>query len=299
MANRNARSVQTTVGWIFWDPGAVARYQAAGLPEGFAGPLGYIAVPMRPPGAGRSRGGHGGIRVHQPARHRRRVRPARRATASPAMWEARDEAVHRGPGHLHARAARHPGRPWVPICGRWWTPSRGRPGVLRCPSAHAPARSDPVLSGWHAVNCLREWRGDTHWALVVAAGLTHAEASILHNAWLGYEDDWLPLSRGTTPEALEAGGGRSRERAWPAGRTVTRRGRRPAPADRGRHRPAHHAPVGAPRARTARSSSPSGSNRRARYCSAGWTRRPGPTTSPRRGSGAADERLRRPAAGPW
>ena len=35
-----------------------------------------------------------------------------------------------------------------------------------------PRPSDAVLSGWHAVNCLREWRGDTHWALVVAAGLT-------------------------------------------------------------------------------------------------------------------------------
>ena len=29
VTTRNARSVQTTIGWIFWDPGAVARYQAA------------------------------------------------------------------------------------------------------------------------------------------------------------------------------------------------------------------------------------------------------------------------------
>ena len=29
-----------------------------------------------------------------------------------------------------------------------------------------------ALSGWHAVNCLREWRGDTHGAIVVANGLT-------------------------------------------------------------------------------------------------------------------------------
>jgi DNA-binding transcriptional MerR regulator len=31
VATRNARSVQTTVGWIFWDPGAAARYEALGL----------------------------------------------------------------------------------------------------------------------------------------------------------------------------------------------------------------------------------------------------------------------------
>jgi hypothetical protein len=68
-----------------------------------------------------------------------------------------------------------------------------------------PRPTDPVLSGWHAVNCLREWRGDTHWALVVAAGLSHPEASILHNAWMGYERDWLARSRGTTDEDLAAG----------------------------------------------------------------------------------------------
>jgi hypothetical protein len=65
--------------------------------------------------------------------------------------------------------------------------------------------SDPVLSGWHAVNCIREWRGDTHWAIVAAAGLSSPEASILHNAWVGYEKDWMPTSRGTTPEETAEG----------------------------------------------------------------------------------------------
>jgi hypothetical protein len=54
------------------------------------------------------------------------------------------------------------------------------------------------------VNCIREWRGDTHWALVVANGLTGVEASVLHNLWLGYEPDWLPKSRGTSAADLDA-----------------------------------------------------------------------------------------------
>ena len=41
---RNARSVQTTIGWIFWDPGALARYAELGLP----GPLGYLASRAAP-----------------------------------------------------------------------------------------------------------------------------------------------------------------------------------------------------------------------------------------------------------
>ena len=48
ITRRNARSVQTTVGWIFWDPGAVERYRAAGLPEQVAGPLGYMAARCAP-----------------------------------------------------------------------------------------------------------------------------------------------------------------------------------------------------------------------------------------------------------
>jgi hypothetical protein len=69
-----------------------------------------------------------------------------------------------------------------------------------------PRPDDPLLSGWHAVNCIREWRGDTHWALVATSGLDGVEVSILHNAWLGYERDWLAKSRGSSPEEIE--------RAW-------------------------------------------------------------------------------------
>jgi hypothetical protein len=65
--------------------------------------------------------------------------------------------------------------------------------------------NDPLLSGWQAVNCIREWRGDTHWAIVASAGLTGIEASILHNAWLGYEDGWLPTSRGSSPDEIRVG----------------------------------------------------------------------------------------------
>jgi hypothetical protein len=84
--------------------------------------------------------------------------------------------------------------------------------------------TDPLLSGWHAVNCLREWRGDTHWALVAAAGLTGVEASVLHNAWLGYETDWLALSRGTDPAHLEAAWAGLAERGLAEGRSVTAEG---------------------------------------------------------------------------
>ena len=203
VAQRNARSVQTTVGWIFWDPGAVARYEAVGLPEGFAGPLGYIAAraaPQAPSGPAAVTAAFGSISPLGIAA----VFDLLDADGFARMWAARDEAV------LEGLAAHAPDllAPLAEFGPDLWTVVDALPLVGRVFfGAHLRmARpGDPVLSGWHAVNCLREWRGDTHWALVAASGLSHAEASILHNAWLGYDGDWLALSRGTTPEALEAG----------------------------------------------------------------------------------------------
>jgi hypothetical protein len=120
------------------------------------------------------------------------------------MWEARDEAVVAG---LRDHAPDIV-EPLMEIGPELWHVVEQLPLVGRTFfGAHlsVPRPSDPLLSGWHAVNCLREWRGDTHWAIVVAHGLGHAEASILHNAWLGYDRDWLPRSRGTSDVDLEFG----------------------------------------------------------------------------------------------
>jgi len=215
-----ARSVQTTVGWIFWDPGAVARYAALGIPEQFASPGGYIAsraAPLAPAGPEAVIAAFGSI---SPAG----IRGVFELLGGPArfidFWNARDEAVVEG---LHRYAPDIVG----PLCQfgpDLWNvvdrvPLTGR--VLFGAVRAMPRPTDPLLSGWHAVNALREWRGDTHWALTVAAGLDHAEASILHNAWLGYETDWLARSRGTAPEIIESGWSTLTERGLAAGGAVT------------------------------------------------------------------------------
>lgn len=198
LTRRIARSVQTTVGWIFWDPGAVARYEALGLP----GPLGYIAAraaPLGPAGPEAIAAAFGSISAPAIAAACELV--ARRSSFAD-VWAARDAAVVEGIV-AHAPALLVPLAEFGP---ELWEivehlPRVGR--VLFAAHLTMPRPTDPVLSGWHAVNCLREWRGDTHWALVVAAGLTGTEASVLHNEWLGYETDWLPRSRGSAPADIE------------------------------------------------------------------------------------------------
>lgn len=194
---RNARSVQTTIGWIFWDPGAVARYEALGLP----GPLGYIAArcaPLSPAGPDAVIAAFGSI---SPLGIRLAFDLVAQSNSFDHVWAARDEAVLEGLAE-HASAIQEPlarlGPLLWPVVGQ--LPSLGR--VLFASHLRMARPTDPVLSGWHAVNCVREWRGDTHWALVAAAGLTGVEASIVHNAWLGYERDWLASSRGTDPTDL-------------------------------------------------------------------------------------------------
>ncbi|MFI1539696.1 SCO6745 family protein [Streptomyces anandii] len=200
-SRRNARSVQTTIGWIFWDPGATARYEARGLPN----PLGYVAsrgAPLAPAGADALTAAFGTISSVGIALTFELLKGE--TAAFQDFWRLRDEAVDEGL-RRYAPAIVDPLTEMGPAL---WSaidrlPRLGR--VLFAATAAMPRPRSPLLSGWHAVNALREWRGDTHWALVASAGLTSAEASIVHNEWLGYTDDWLSASRGQTRQEIDEG----------------------------------------------------------------------------------------------
>ena len=219
IARRNARSVQTTIGWIYWDPGAVSRLEAMGL----SGGLGYIAArsaPLAPAGPEAVVAAFGSI---SPLGIAIALDIAEKQTSFDAVWEARNEAVLEGL-LLHAPDIMEPLASMGP---ELWAvvdqlPRLGR--VFFGAHLRMERPADPVLSGWHAINCLREWRGDTHWAIVAAAGLTGIEASILHNAWVGYEDEWLAKSRGSTDEEVAAGLATLRARGLVDGDDVTSAG---------------------------------------------------------------------------
>jgi len=219
LSRRAARSVQSTIGWIFWDPGAVARYEQSGLAAG----LGYIAARGAPfAGAGPS------------------ALTSALGSISPLgiailfdlltttegwlnIWELRNEAVLEG---LRSYApaivdALHEFSDDVwKVVGE--LPLAGRPF---CAShLDLPRQSDPLLHAWHGVNFIREWRGDTHWAIVAGHSLNGQEASILHNAWLGYEGDWLSASRGNSPQDIDAAWKSLALKGLAEGRTVNKTG---------------------------------------------------------------------------
>ncbi|AKL72758.1 hypothetical protein IMCC26256_11462 [Actinobacteria bacterium IMCC26256] len=220
ITRRNARSVQTTIGWIFWDPGAVARYEVLGLP----GPLGYIAArcaPLAFAGPDAVIAAFGSV---SPDGIRIAFEVIKQGGGSfNDFWSARDEAVLEG---LHTFAPAIV-EPLIELAPHLWSVVEALPTVGRTFfGAHLAMDrpADPLLSGWHAVNCIREWRGDTHWALVAAAGLNGPEVTILHNAYMSYEGDWLAISRGIAPTAIDAGWASLEARGLAHKRVVTPEG---------------------------------------------------------------------------
>jgi hypothetical protein len=200
IARRNARPVQSAIGWVFWDSEAVRRWHELGLPP----ELGFIAsrcAPLAPAGPDAVIAAFGTI---SPVAIRVTFDMVGERERFHDFWIARDAAVVEGLPHHAPEIV----TPVIELGPKLWKaveqlPALGR--VLYGAHLSMPRPSDPLLSGWHAINCIREWRGDTHWAIVAAAGLTPVEASILHNEWIGYDQDWIAVSRGTTADEIDAG----------------------------------------------------------------------------------------------
>jgi hypothetical protein len=188
------------IGWIYWDPRAIEGYAGLGVPNG----VGYYVTTR----AGRL--GDAGADVVTAAYfsiHPDFVRAsyellAAHATTADAV-QVRDEAVLAGlrdhvPGICDELAS---------MAAALWDaadslPLSGRPMFAAQLRHRRP--DEPLLDAWLAVNCIREWRGDTHWAIHIADGLTGTEAGVLDGAWRSYDEDWLPRSRGADDDALAA-----------------------------------------------------------------------------------------------
>ncbi len=187
------------VGWIYWDPTGIKNLADRGVPDG----LGYYVVTRAAPMA------EAGPRAVAAAFYS--ILPAfiemadshlRAHATYDDAWEARNDAVADGlrayvPEACDSLAAMGPAL-WeavdeLPISGR----------VLFAAHQAAPRPDDPVLSAWLAVNCIREWRGDTHWAIVASHGIDGVQAGVLHDAHLNY-GGWIPTSRGADEEAVAA-----------------------------------------------------------------------------------------------
>lgn len=185
------------IGWIYWDPRAIELYTALGVPNG----LGYYAAsraaPLLP--AGPQPVAAAFYSIH-PGFLKFAIETAHAHTTWEQIYDARNTAVGEGlrryvPEIVDELAEMGPAL---------WAVADELPESGRvCFAAHrqAPRPEDELVSAWLAVNCIREWRGDTHFAILTSEDISRVQAGILHDAHLNY-GGWIAQSRGADEAAL-------------------------------------------------------------------------------------------------
>ncbi len=100
----------------------------------------------------------------------------------------------------------------------------GRPLYAGLSSLRWPG--DELGGLWHAATMLREYRGDSHLAACLAAGLSGLESNILTELWIGWEPLAYTATRGWSDEAMAQAMAALRERGLADGGTLTEAGKR-------------------------------------------------------------------------
>lgn len=203
------------VGWMFWDPYGIERYTELGVPDGFGW---YITSRGAPLLAAGHQAVTAAFATISPAFIEVCVTHALAHTTPEAIYDVRNEAVGVGlrryvPEICDALAQMGPAL-WA-VADE--LPSFGR--VLFAAHRQMPRPDDPVVSAWCAVNTIREWRGDTHFAVLVAEDIDATTAGILDDARRDY-GGWIPRSRGSDDAAIDAAMARLAERGYADGGEV-------------------------------------------------------------------------------
>jgi hypothetical protein len=217
---RAAFASHRLVGWIYWDPIGISSYAALGVPGG----TGYYVATR---GAPLAAAGNDAVTAAFYSIHPGFVAGAldlcRGATTFEAAAAARDDAVVRGLRTYVPEICDDLGAMAAPL---WAAADALTPAGRVLFAAHRdwPRPDDDLLSAWLAVNCIREWRGDTHWAVLIAEEIDEATAGVLDGAWRGYPGDWLPKSRGAQDDAIERAFAWLADRGMADGHDVTAEG---------------------------------------------------------------------------
>jgi hypothetical protein len=197
LTRRSSFASHRLIGWIYWDPRAIELYAQLGVPNG----TGYYAASR---GAPLLSAGHQAVSAAFYSIHPVMIEFAVNLAVQHASWidiyDARNQAVGEGlrqfvPEICHELAG---------MGDELWRVVDSLPESGRvCFAAHrqAPRVDDPLVSAWLAVNCIREWRGDTHFAILTSEDISRVQAGILHDAHLNY-GGWIARSRGADADAI-------------------------------------------------------------------------------------------------
>jgi hypothetical protein len=128
---------------------------------------------------------------------------ARQHTTFEDAYRVRNEAVARGLREYAPEIIDQLGMLALPLWDAADSLPLGGRVLYAAHRAWPRCEDDPALSAWLAINCIREWRGDTHFAVLASHDVSGVQAGLLHDAFLGYPGEWIPRSRGADDAQLE------------------------------------------------------------------------------------------------
>lgn len=224
---RAGRACHDLVGWLMWDPDAIAAYADLGVPEGAGWIQAWRLAPL------------GEITPAAAAAITYSIDPRivemilglwRGVTDAASIRRVRDEAVEPGLESI----APGLGDRLAPLAPDLWrgvdAVHHGARPLFAANRAEARPPGPGVLSAWRAANCLRELRGDNHWALCAAADLDDVEVGLLHAAMVDIDEygseEWIARSRGADDDAIARGWARLAAKGFAEDRRLSEAGRR-------------------------------------------------------------------------
>ena len=220
LSRRAAFASHRLIGWIYWDPRAIANYEALGVPDGFGY---YVSTRAATLGKAGNKAVSASFYSIHPDFIKASLDNCREHTTFEKAAGARDAAVAPGLQQLTPEIC----EPLATMSPALWNAAEKLPLSGRALFASLldwPRHEDPLTSAWLAVNAIREWRGDTHWAIMTSENIDGTMAGILDNAKHYYDDQWLPRSRGAADEALSFAFKKLAERGLANGEAVTTKG---------------------------------------------------------------------------
>jgi hypothetical protein len=201
LTRRSSFASHRLIGWIFWDSTAKDNLEALGVPGGMGHYIVNRGAPLCPAGPEALFAAY--YTIHREFVHFAWNHTAQHISDWRAVSTARDAAVLSGLQRMTPEIIDPLGELAAPL----WDvvdalPASGR--VLFAAHKSWPRPEHAALSAWNASNTIREWRGDTHFGILVSEDIGLVEAGLLHDAWMGYPKEWIPRSRGADDVSINA-----------------------------------------------------------------------------------------------
>lgn len=211
-----------------WDPEAISAYEALGVPDGIGWVVAWRLAPL------------GDVAPAAAAAAAYSIDPtviemvmdlSRNATDSDSVCTVRDNAVESGlariaPG-LSDELAGLAESLWRGVDSAYFG---ARPMFAAHRAQARPENLHSGLSAWLAANCLRELRGDNHWALCASEDLDNVEVGLLHSVMIDLDEygseEWIARSRGNGDDAVSNGWARLEAKGLASGQAISDEGRR-------------------------------------------------------------------------